>query len=56
MTLSGDLAVVRLVWTLVVRVGGKAEPEMSDEVGMEVFRREAGGVWRIVRNIAFRLG
>lgn len=50
---SGDLAVVRLVWTLGVQIAGQPDAKPSDEVGMDIFRHEADGHWRIVRYIAF---
>jgi ketosteroid isomerase-like protein len=46
---QGDLAIVRLQWHLTVSPGN----ETSSESGMDVFRKEADGVWRIVRFIAF---
>lgn len=60
---AGDLAVVRLVWTLrVVRAeGARAEGAGADgaaevvsrEPGMDVFRRQPDGAWRIIRYIAY---
>jgi steroid delta-isomerase len=46
---QGDLAIVRLQWHLTVSPGN----ETSSESGMDVFRKESDGVWRIVRFIAF---
>lgn len=46
---EGDLAVVRLEWTLSISPGG----ETSTESGLDVFRREPDGVWRIIRFMAF---
>lgn len=48
---AGDLAVVRLTWTLTIVRNGKVS--VSQERGMDVLRREPGGVWRIFRFIAF---
>ncbi|MCX5580175.1 YybH family protein [Kaistia terrae] len=48
---SGDLAVVRLTWTLKVVRGGKVA--FSQEKGMDLFKRDASGTWRILRFIAF---
>ncbi len=48
---SGDLAVVRLAWTLTVRRAG--ESEESVEEGIDVFRRQPDGRWSIARFIAF---
>jgi steroid delta-isomerase len=49
---EGDLAVVRLDWKLAVTPGDIN----ATETGMDVFRREADGVWRIVRFMAFDVG
>ena len=48
---SGDLAVVRLVWSVTVQRG--PAPAVSKEPGLDVFRREADGQWRIMRFLAF---
>ena len=49
---SGDMAVVRLVWTLkVASAGGKTEE--SREPGLDVFRKQPDGSWRIARYIAY---
>ncbi|MFG1200976.1 nuclear transport factor 2 family protein [Xanthobacter aminoxidans] len=47
---SGDLAVVRLTWVLTERPGGNA---LSRDEGMDIFRRDADGIWRIARFMAF---
>lgn len=49
---AGDLAVVRLVWTLFIAPFNIT----SVETGMDVFRREADGAWRIIRYIAYEEG
>lgn len=49
---SGDLAIVRLKWTLTV-TKRDAPPEVSQEPGIDVFERQADGAWRIVRFIAY---
>jgi ketosteroid isomerase-like protein len=48
---SGDLAVVRLTWTLTADKNGARD--LTTEEGMDVFRRAPDGVWSIVRFIAF---
>jgi uncharacterized protein (TIGR02246 family) len=48
---SGDLAVVRLTWTLTAEKGGVRD--VTTEEGMDVFRRGSDGVWSIARYIAF---
>ena len=47
--LAGDLAVVRLTWTLFISPLNVT----SVEPGMDVFRREADGKWRIIRYLAY---
>lgn len=49
---SGDLAVVRLVWTLTVTLGNGQELT-SIEPGMDVLRKGPDGAWKIIRYIAF---
>lgn len=46
---ENSLAVVRLTWTLTT-TPGKA---MSVEPGLDVFRKEADGQWRIIRYMAY---
>ena len=48
---SGNLAVVRLTWTLTAEKNGARD--VTTEEGMDVFRRGANGVWSIARYIAF---
>ena len=48
----GDVAVVRLVWTLTIKEKGGREFK-SVEPGMDVFRRQADGSWKIVRYMAY---
>ncbi len=49
--LSGDIAVVRLVWSVTTRRGAKVAA--WEEPGVDVFRREEDGKWRILRFLAF---
>lgn len=48
----GDVAVVRLVWTLTIKEKDGRETQ-SVEPGMDVFRRQADGSWKIVRYTAY---
>lgn len=48
---SGDLAMVRLTWTLTTQVDGATDT--TTEEGIDVFRRQPGGRWSIARFIAF---
>jgi uncharacterized protein (TIGR02246 family) len=50
---SGDMAVVRLVWTLAVAMPGSSQKTESREPGLDVFRRQADGSWKIVRYMAY---
>lgn len=46
---EGPLAIVRLTWTLKIAPGD----ETSVETGLDVFRKEADGQWRIIRYMAY---
>ena len=50
---SCDLAAVRLVWTLRVRMKDGTE-ETSREPGLDIFRRQSDGSWKIARFMAYR--
>ncbi|MEJ1975784.1 MAG: nuclear transport factor 2 family protein [Acetobacteraceae bacterium] len=50
---EGDLAVVRLVWTLQMSGKDLPAPVTSDDIGMDVFRRQPDGGWKIIRYIAY---
>lgn len=51
---SGDLVIVRLVWTLQIRAAGSDKViEQSKEPGLDVFRRQPSGMWKIARYIAY---
>jgi steroid delta-isomerase len=47
---AADLAVVRLVWTLTI---GAPVNESSVEPGMDIFRRQPDGSWKIIRYLAY---
>jgi uncharacterized protein (TIGR02246 family) len=49
---SGDVGVVRLVWTLEVTLPGAKTIE-SKEPGLDVFRKQPDGSWKIVRYMAY---
>jgi len=48
----GAVAVVRLVWTLTI-TDKDGEEIKSVEPGLDVFRRQADGTWKIVRYMAY---
>ena len=48
---AGDVAVVRLTWTLTTEAaGGK---DTTTEEGIDIFKRQADGRWSIARFVAF---
>jgi steroid delta-isomerase len=50
----GELAVVRLVWMLKLQSINPPGPSAeSIEPGMDIFRRQADGSWKIIRYIAY---
>jgi steroid delta-isomerase len=48
----GEAAVVRLVWTLTIAGGAEGDLK-SVETGMDPFRRQADGSWKIMRWMAY---
>jgi ketosteroid isomerase-like protein len=50
---SGDLAAVRLVWTLTVKRPGQMSGPATYEPGLDLFRRQGDGTWKIVRYLAY---
>jgi uncharacterized protein (TIGR02246 family) len=50
---SGDMAIVRLVWTSRVSREGSPQVIETKEPGLDVFRRQADGKWRISRYMAY---
>lgn len=50
---SGDLAVVRLVWTLIVTDKETKKTTVEDEPGMDIFRRQADRSWKIARYMSY---
>jgi uncharacterized protein (TIGR02246 family) len=50
---SGDMAIVRLVWTSRVSRDGSSQVIETKEPGLDVFRRQADGKWRISRYMAY---
>jgi ketosteroid isomerase-like protein len=60
--IAGDLAVVRLKWTLKIRrekasqekASGKASNDLTiEEPGLDVFRRQPDGTWKIARYMSY---
>jgi ketosteroid isomerase-like protein len=50
---SGDMAIVRLVWTSRLSHSGSAQVIETKEPGLDVFRRQPDGTWRISRYMAY---
>lgn len=50
---AGDLAVVRLTWTLGVKRKDTGAETISDEFGIDIFRRQGDGSWKISRFMSY---
>jgi steroid delta-isomerase len=50
---SGDLAAVRLVWTLTAGPRDATAAMRTQEYGIDLFRRQADGSWKIIRYLAY---
>jgi steroid delta-isomerase len=48
----GDVAVVRLVWTLTIKKEGR-DTTQSEEPGMDIFQKQPDGSWKISRYLAY---
>ena len=49
----GDIAVVRLIWTLEESKNGSSVTVRSLEPGMDIFQRQKDGSWKIIRYLAY---
>lgn len=49
--IEGDLAVVRLIWTLTISY--KDQQEIIKEKGLDVFQRQKDGTWKIAVSYAY---
>ena len=52
----GEIAIARIVWTLTIRETATGKETIVIEPGLDVFRRDADGKWRIFRYIAYDEG
>ena len=52
----GDTAIARIVWTLTIRETATGKETKVIEPGLDVFRKEPDGQWRIFRYIAYDEG
>lgn len=50
---SGDMAIVRLVWTSKLSRSDSGQVIETREPGLDVFRRQPDGMWRISRYMAY---
>jgi uncharacterized protein (TIGR02246 family) len=50
---TGDLAAVRLTWMLTVKRPGQVGGTSTCEPGLDLFRRQPDGSWKIIRYIAY---
>jgi steroid delta-isomerase len=47
------MAIVRLVWTSTLSQAGSTQVTETKEPGLDVFRRQPDGAWRISRYMAY---
>ena len=52
---SGDMAIARVIWTLHVSQHGATNESVAQDRGIDVFKRQTDGTWRISRFIAYPL-
>jgi steroid delta-isomerase len=52
----GDIAMARIVWTLVIRDTATGKETTVIEPGLDLFRRDSDGKWRIFRYVAYDEG
>jgi ketosteroid isomerase-like protein len=50
---EGDMAAVRLVWTLTTRVKATGQERKTEEQGLDVFGRGSDGRWCIIRFMTY---
>ena len=50
---SGDFAAVRLIWTLTAVTRNPPASARTQEYGIDLFRRQADGSWKIIRYLAY---
>jgi steroid delta-isomerase len=52
----GDIAMARIVWTLVIRDTASGKETTVIEPGLDLFRRDSNGKWRVFRYVAYDEG
>ena len=50
---DGDMAAVRLVWTLTSKKKSSGETKVTEEQGLDIFGRSSDGRWQIIRFMSF---
>jgi ketosteroid isomerase-like protein len=50
---EGDMAAVRLLWTLTTRVKATGKVSTTEEQGLDVFGKGSDGRWRIIRFMTY---
>ena len=50
---DGDMAAVRLVWTLTSKKKSTGETKVVEEQGLDIFGRSSDGRWQIIRFMSF---
>lgn len=50
---DGDMAAVRLVWTLTSKNKASGETKVTEEQGLDIFGRSSDGRWQIIRFMSF---
>jgi len=50
---SGDLSIVRLIWTSRISGAGLAGEIVEREKGLDVFKKQADGTWKILISHAY---
>ena len=50
---DGDMAAVRLVWTLTSKAKSTTESKVTEEQGLDIFGRSSDGRWQIIRFMSF---
>ena len=50
---DGDMAAVRLSWTLTAKTKSSGETKVTEEQGLDIFGRSSDGRWQIIRFMSF---
>ncbi len=50
---DGDMAAVRLSWTLTAKTKSSGETKVTEEQGLDIFGRSSDGRWQIIRFMSY---